>query len=200
MWPFGRNKVWTRLAAASAAEAAGEPPRPVAIAALTTIVSAPDVVSPFTGMRTCILVIEVVERIPPTNARGLGNEVVSDLFEPLGTVVLGDMATLRDLDGDEITVVVRRARFALAHPAGAAMPLARAPAEIVPLLQRATGRGVVCYRELALGPGERLLLKAVVEPSTRVVGAGYRSGTRTTYVARDDLARVVLEEVFDSGW
>jgi hypothetical protein len=53
---------------------------------------------------------------------------------------------------------------------------------------------VVCYRELALGPGERVLLKAAVEPTASVVTGVHRSGgtTRTTYVVRDDLAPVVL--------
>ena len=68
----------------------------------------------------------------------------------------------------------------------------------MPLLRRASGRGVVCYRELTLGTGEDVLLKAMVEPSRSVVASGYRSATRTTYVARDDLAPVVLEEVFEA--
>ena len=66
----------------------------------------------------------------------------------------------------------------------------------MPLLRRATGRGVVCYRELSLGTGDAVRLKAVVEPTSSVASDGHRSGTRTTYVARDDLAPVVLEEVF----
>ena len=68
----------------------------------------------------------------------------------------------------------------------------------MPLLRKATGRGVVCYRELTLGTGDSVRLKAVVEPTTSVVASGYRSGTRRTYVARDDLAPVVLEEVFEA--
>jgi hypothetical protein len=197
MWPFGRTKVWTRLAAASAAEAAGEPRQPVPVAALTTIVSSPTVVSPFSGVRASIVVIELVERIPLANEHRPGNEGVSDFYESLGTVVLGDVATLRDLDGDEITIVVRRARVELVTRAAGATPLVRAPAEVVPLLRRATGRGVICYREVTLGPGEKILLKAAVEPSTSIVTTGDRSGTRTTYVTRDDLAPVVLVEVVD---
>ncbi len=54
---------------------------------------------------------------------------------------------------------------------------------------------MVSYRELALGTGEAIRLRAVVEPTTIVVTDGYRSGTRSTYLARDDRASVVLEEV-----
>jgi len=78
------------------------------------------------------------------------------------------------------------------------VPIASVPAELVPFLRRASGRGVVCYRELTLGTGDSIRLKAVVEPSTSVVASGYRSGTRRTYVARDDLAPVVLEELFEA--
>ena len=56
---------------------------------------------------------------------------------------------------------------------------------------------MVCYRELTLGTGDAVRLKALVEPTSSVASDGYRSGTRTTYLARDDLAPVVLEEVFD---
>jgi hypothetical protein len=191
MWPFGGKKVWSRLAAAGGSE-------PVAVATLATIVSPANVVSPFTGMRAAIVVIELVERLPVTREQGGGSDAQSDVYESLGSVVLGDLATLRDPDGDELTVVVNRARITPARREGGATPLSRAPAEVVPLLQRATGRGVVCYRELILGTGESVLLKAVVEPSRSVVASGYRSGTRTTYVARDDLGPVLLDEVFEA--
>jgi hypothetical protein len=198
MWPFGRKKVWNRLAAAGTAEARGEPPHPVLVETLTTIVSPANVVSPVSGMRACIVVIELVERVPLRQEYGAGDEIERDVYESLGFVVLGDVATLRDPDGDEITVVTRRARITPSQHARGGTPVSRVPAELVPFLSRATGRGVVCYRELTLGMGEKVLLKAVVEPTASVVPSGYRSGTRTTYVARDDLAPVVLEEVFEA--
>ena len=192
MWPFGRKKVWNRLAAA------GEPRTPVHVSVLTTIVSPSSVVSPFTGMRAGLLLVELVERIPLSNDQGAGGEDVSDRYDLLGTVVLGDVATLRDEDGDEITIVARRARIEPALPRRGGTPIMRMPAEVVPLLQRATGRGVICYRELTLSTGDKLRLRAVVEPTQSIVADGYRSGTRVTYVARDDLEPVVLEEVFEA--
>lgn len=191
MWPFGSKKVWDRLAAASARE-------PVQVSVLTTIVSPSAVVSPFTGMRAGILLVELVERIPVENDQGAGGEVVSDTYALLGTVILGDVTTLRDEDGDEISIVARRAHIEPALPRRGGTPITRMPPEIAPLLQRTSGRGVLCYRELTLSTGDKLRLKAVVEPTQSVVAEGYRSGTRVTYVARDDLGPVVLEEVFET--
>ena len=197
MWPFGRKKVAARLAAASGGGGAGR--EPVSVSVLTTIVSPGSVVSPLTGMHAAMILVEVLERIPliPSGQADQGDSV-SDVFNLLGVVVLGDVVTLRDDDGDEINVVVGRAQLAPQLPRRGGTPVTRVPPEIVPILGRATGRGVVCYRELTLGQGEKVRLKAVVEPSQSVVMSGYRSGTRVTYVARDDLAPVVLEEVFEA--
>ncbi len=201
MWPFGRDKkVWDRLAAASARGGGqvGEPLQAVHVAVLTTIVSPSTVVSPFTGMRAGFLLVELLERIPVANDQGADGEVVSDRYDLLGTVVLGDVVTLRDQDGDEITIVARRAQFKAALPRRGGTPITRMPPEIAPLLSRTTGRGVLCYRELTMSTGDTLRLRAVVEPTQSIVADGYRSGTRLTYLARDDLAPVVLEEVFET--
>jgi hypothetical protein len=200
MWPFGREKVWDRLAAASAhgGGKGGGPREPVHVSVLTTIVSPSTVVSPFTGMRAGFLLVELVERIPVANDQGAGGEVLSDVYDLLGSVVLGDVVTLRDDDGDEITIVARRAQIKPALPRRGGTPITRMPPEIAPLLQRTTGRGVLCYRELTMSAGDKLRLRAVVEPTQSIVADGYRSGTRLTYLARDDLAPVVLEEVFET--
>ena len=197
MCPFRENKVWSRLASASAVAPGGERAQPVSVSTLTTIVSSATVASPFTGMRACILVIELVERMPLEGGDCRANDLVDHVYQSLGFVVLGDMATLRDEDGDEITIVVPRVRIEPALHARGGTPLVRAPAEIVPLLRMATGRGVVCYHELTLGTGDAVRLKAMVEPTSSVAFDGYRSSTRTTYVARDDLAPVALEEVLE---
>ncbi|MEA2748567.1 MAG: hypothetical protein QOI41_2710 [Myxococcales bacterium] len=206
MWPFRGKKVWDRLAAAcpqaagSSGGSSGEPHphAPVHVSVLTTIISPSAVVSPFTGMRAGLILVELVERSQLTDDQGGTGDLVIDQYDLLGTVVLGDVATLRDADGDEITIVVRRAHIKPALPRHGGTPIiTRMPPEIVPLLQRATGRGVLCYRELTLSTGDTLRLRAVVEPTQSIVADGYRSGTRVTYVARDDLEPVVLEEVFE---
>lgn len=188
MWPFADDKVCDRLAGASAAA-------PAVVSVLTTIVSPPSVVSPFTGMRAGLLLIELLERMAASHR---DSEDVSDRYDLIGTTVLGDVVTLRDRDGDEITIVARRARISPALPRTGGTPIIEMPPELVPLLARASGQGMLCYRELTLSTGDELRLRAVVEPTLSVVADGYRSGTRRTYVARDDLAPVVLEEVFSA--
>lgn len=114
-------------------------------------------------------------------------------------MVIGDLVTLRDPDGDEITIVTRRARIVPALPRRTGTPIEQIPAEVVPLLAKSSGREVVCYSELMLSAGDQLRLTAWVEPSRSVVSAGYRSGTRVTYVARDDRNELVLlEEIFEA--
>lgn len=193
MWPFGSKKVASRLAAASQAESGG----PVRVSTMATIVSGSAVTSPFTGMPAVIVVIEVVERVP-LHDDSAGNQPVTDIFVPLGFVVLGDLVTLRDGEGDEITIVSWRARIRPATPLTGGTPLTNAPPEVVPLLKKASGRGVICHREHTLSVGDTVRLDAVVEPTMSVASSGYRSGTRKTYVAREDLAPVVLEEVFET--
>ena len=194
MGPLGRQRLARRLAGASAPAPAGEAQEPVRVAVLTTLVSPSLLVSPLTGARAAILVIEIVERIalsaPGQDARSASR---GERGESLGFIVLGDVVTFRDEDGDEIALVVRRARVEPALAQHGGTPLSRAPAEVVPLLRRASGRGVVCYRELALVTGAVLRINAIVEPARSLSGS--RSGARVTYVARDDLAPVVLEEI-----
>jgi hypothetical protein len=187
--PVG-TKVWNRLASGAA--------EPFAVSVLTTIVSPPLVVSPFTGVRAGFVFVELLERTSRSNDPAEEDEKGRDHYDLLTTVVLGDVATLRDEDGDEITIVARRARIEPALPRHGGATITHMPPEIVPLLRKATGRGVLCYRELTLSTGDKLRLRAVVEPTTSVVAYGHRSGTRVTYVARDDLAPVVLEEVFEA--
>jgi hypothetical protein len=190
MVPFEDKKTWNRLAGGGAAE-------PFQVSVITRLVSPSSVVSPFTGMRAGILQVELVERVPDSNDPHARNGSVGDRYDSLGALVLGDVATLRDEAGDEIKIMVRRATIQPVSSRDGGTPIVRIPAEIVPLLGRATGRGVLCYRELALSDGDKVRLRAVIEPTRRVVADGDRSGTRVTYLARDDLAPVVLEELFD---
>jgi hypothetical protein len=194
MWPFEDEKTWSRLAGGGSAD-------PFHVSVITRLVSPSSVVSPFTGMRAGILHVELLERMPDSNDPHARNAAVTPRYDSLGALVLGDVVTLRDEAGDAIDILVRRASIQPASSRGGGTPVGRMPAELVPLLRRATGRGVLCYRELTLSAGDTLRLRAVVEPSRRIVAEGSRSGVRVTYVARDDLAPVVLEEVSDvSAW
>lgn len=196
MWLFARKKVANRLGAVTTAGA------PLAVDVLTTVVSPNAVRSPVSGLVSALLQIELVERVPLDQGQAVafegGDGAGSDAFVSLGTALFGDIVILRDADGDEISVVSGRARFDAATPRNGGTPLATVPAELVGFLRRATGRGVVCYREFPLLEGDKVRLKATVEPSQSVVSSGYRSGTKVRYVARDDLALVILEEIFET--
>lgn len=164
---------------------------------VTTIVSASAVASPITAARAAIVHIEVLERLGGASDASAESTPELDAYAALGVVVLGDLLRLRDPDGDEITIVARRARIRPASPQPPAMPLEHLPAEMVPILGKASGRGVLCYREITLGTGDAVLLTAVVE-SSGVVPTADGAGTRKAFVARDDLAAVVLEPVLAS--
>lgn len=200
MWPFEGKKIAARLGAASKSEAPGG----TEVSVVTSIVSPNLVVSPFTGIRAALIYLEVLERVSNMNEGFSAATLVSsetsdrDAFFLLGSIVIGDLLTLRDEDGDEITVVARRSRIVPALPRTTGTPIEQAPAEIVPLMTRGSGRGTLCYHELPLSEGDKVKVTAWVEPSRTVVSAGYRSGSRVSYVAREDRDElVVLEEIFE---
>ncbi|HSO36764.1 MAG TPA: hypothetical protein VLT33_29765 [Labilithrix sp.] len=189
MWPFGQKREASRLAAIPVGETR-------AVAVLTTVVSENVVTSPVSGLASALLQVDLLERVSPGHA-GRQDGTLDDDFNHLGRATFGQVLILRDGDGDEISVVGGRARFEPSTQTGG-NPITKVPPELVPFLRRATGRGVLCCREATLRTGDRVLLKAVVQPTLRVVTAGYRSGTNLSYVTRDDLAPVVLVEVVDA--
>jgi hypothetical protein len=171
MWRFGGKKIAARLGAIAAGE-------PAAVDVVASVVSPNVVTSPVTGTLAALLQVELLER--DTLA-----------LESLGLALFGEILVLRDADGDELSVVARRARLELATPHTGGTPIDRIPAELVPFLRRSRGHGIVCYREFALREGDKIRVKAVVEAS----------GATRRYVARDDLSAVVLEELFEPpGW
>lgn len=202
MWPFEGNEIASRLAAASKSEGPGG----TQVSVVTTITSPNLAVSPFTGIRAALIYLEVLERVAHMNEGASAATFLygsdggdRDDYHLLGSIVIGDLVTLRDEDGDEITVVARRTRIVPALRRTTGTPIEQAPAEIVPLMSRGSGRGTLCYHELMLSEGDKLKVTAWVEPSRTVVSAGYRSGSRVTYVAREDRDELVLlEEIFES--
>jgi hypothetical protein len=114
---------------------------------------------------------------PVSDARGLF--VHLELFEGearLGEIVLGDAIELH-ADGARYVVIARRATFAFVN-IRQGIPLASAPAELVPLLVRSRG-GALTVREHVFRAGDRVRLRAHVE-------AG---------LVRDDAGPVRLDEV-----
>lgn len=202
MWPFEGKKIADRLAGASRSEAGGA----TEVSVVTTITSPNLAVSPFTGIRAALIYLEVLERVTNVNEGASASTLLygadggdRDAYHLIGSIVIGDLVTLRDADGDELTVVARRSRIVPALPRTTGTPIEEAPAEIVPLMTRGSGRGSLCYHELLLSEGDKLKVTAWIEPSSTVVSAGYRSGSRVTYVARDDRDELVLlEEIFEA--
>jgi hypothetical protein len=151
---------------ADQARQASEPRR---VDAVTRIVSPNVVTSPVSGRKAAFVHIELVEE------------------QSLGAVVVGDVVSLDpELPGVlAIDLVVRRASLHLVSLQGGGTPIDVVPPELTPLLRHATG-GVICVREHLVLQGEKVRLRAVLEP----VGGG-------KLVVRDDLGAVELHEVVD---
>jgi hypothetical protein len=188
MWPFGHEDVAQRLAQIPPGKAG-------AVAVRVTVISENVVTSPLTRLASAFLQIDLLERIAAERA-GIQDGSLNDEYFVLGSAKHGQVLRLRDPDGDEVSVVAGRVRFEPSTTQGG-QPVTDVPPGLAPYLRNATGRGILCMREHALREGDTVLLRAVVEPSLRVVPEGYRSGTSVHYLTRDDLAPVVLVEVVD---
>jgi hypothetical protein len=140
---------------------------PTPVDVLVTVASANGVTSPISGDPAAIVFVELFE----------GPEL-------LGSVVFGDLVTL-SIEGSDlaIDIVVRRAQLAFVDVPTEPVPIEAAPSELVPLLQRARRGGIVLRRERLVRHGDRLRLRAIVEPAA------------DRLIAREDLAPVRLDEV-----
>lgn len=195
MWPFGKKKP-NRLAAAAPSGAPGGPPTEVKV---EVVVASPnELTSELTGLRAALFHVSLVERLPIHRENGVaGGDEVADAWVDLGAIMWGDTLVLRDDDGTEVTVVARRAQVGFATPQLSGTPLSKVPAALAPMMKKASGRGVLCFRENTIRQGDRYRLTATVEAVPSVVTSGYRSGAGLRFIARDDLSPVKLEEIFD---
>jgi hypothetical protein len=172
---------------------------PTKVDVVTRVVSPNLTASPTSGLRAAFVLLEAFERVPrrPHDDRNPGDD--AEDFLPLGAVIVGDLVTLEvEGTGASVDVCARRATMRLVKERAGVMPIVRAIPELVPLLSHAKRSGVLCQREHLVLSGDRLRLQAVVERTSRVVAAGYRSGTTEVLVVRDDLAPVILDEVFEA--
>lgn len=105
----------------------------------------------------------------------------------IGGMVLGDLVPLEVVGADaSIDLLVRRATLEPEAPRAEPVSLEDpVPAELVPLLRGAAGRGALRASERLFQPGDVLVLRAVVEPSP--------AGGLRRFALRTDLAPVVLE-------
>lgn len=195
MWPFGKKKP-NRLAAAAPSGSPGGPPTEVKVEVV--VASGNELTSELTGLRAALFHLTLVERLPIYRQNGAaGSDEVADAFVDLGWIIKGDTLVFRDDDGTEVTVVARRAHVGFATPQNAGTPISKIPPELAPMMKKASGRGVLCFRENTIRQGDRYRLTATVEAVPSVVSSGYRSGTGLRFIARDDLSPVKLEEIFE---
>jgi hypothetical protein len=184
MGPFVRRPPQTTLAGVASA---------TLVDVRVRVVSPNAVTSPFTGLRAALFQIDLVER--RTSADDEAERRTFDVYDALGSTIVGDTLVV-EADGALATVVARRAKLVFRTMNEGGAPIATVPPEIAPLLARASGRGVLCYREHPIASGDELRLRAVVEPTKTVVDAAYRSGPGTRLVVREDLGPITIEELF----
>lgn len=190
MWPFGKRKP-NRLAAVSASDG------PTRVKVEVVVASPNDIESQLTGLTAAMFHVALLERRAFHRSGGGSQEEIGDTYVELGVVMWGDTLLLRDDDGAEVIVVARRARIGMATPQLSGTPLGKVPPELAPIMKKASGMGVLCFRENPIRQGDRYRLTATVEAVPAVVTSGYRSGAGIRYVARDDLSIVELEEIFE---
>lgn len=142
---------------------------PSAVSFEGTVVGEDAVVSPISGVRAAVVRVTLLSRRPvgkhpeTGDPFGLGGGGGPETFTRIGDVWLGATLVLVDGQGNEIVVetaglAVRTATTARAIELGAARP-----AELAEVLASAP-EGRVFYRELFIGSGSRVKLKATVAP------------------------------------
>ena len=169
--------------------------RPERVRAVGVITSPSDLTSPLTGLRGAAFHVALFERY--SLDRNSTAEAERVHLAPLGQVVIGERILITsEPEGLVIDVPLSRARFLSRSNRAAAMPLEVVPPELGPLTAQATGRGLMCYQELVLGPGDRVALLATLEPQGGSGQGGYRSMARAALVARPDQA-IEIEEILE---
>jgi hypothetical protein len=121
------------------------------LAADATVVSADSIVSPLTGRRGAVVVIDVLEG-----------------GRPIGAVVLGDLLVLQTDDGRELMLIARRTRLVFFEAGAAPTPLATLPPELVPHVAGSSG-GELGYREHVLTQGLRVHVREIDPPEVHEV-------------------------------
>lgn len=193
MWPF-RRKRRARLSEGDAERAARE-----AIEVdLVAVVSSPNtLLTPVTKTAAAFAQLQILERLvmdePPQGLHRRPPRALEDTFTLLGTTSYGEAIALRTDDGAVIALACPEAYFGFGATSGQATPLTERVAEAECWTHRATGKGVVCFRENIIRTGDRVRLVAAVVTEPAVASEGYRSAPSTRFRATH--ARV--EEVLD---
>jgi hypothetical protein len=149
--------------------------------------------SPLTGTTAALLMVSVVERIIIETGGNIGGNREIEQFRTVGSTFLG---TEVDLVDDEGTVVHVPAQGLVVRPlfTTGGNTITTVPPFLTPLVARASGSHVVCFRESAFREGDVVRLQAVVDLEATAPTQGYRSGMGQRAVARAEWGPVVLVE------
>jgi hypothetical protein len=170
----------------------------VKLDAVATVVTPNAHTSPISGERGAFFHVDVLEVGPlegPASARSVGEVVFGDLVT-LSVLVddppkagVARRSRIDDVEGRawRIDLVARKVALEFADVRPAPMPIALVPPELVPIVQRASGLGRLCWREHVVRSGDRLRIRAVVESSG------------TLLVVRYERAPVILEPLPSSA-
>jgi hypothetical protein len=197
MWAFRRRV--TTLARVEA---------PTAVDLVTTIVSPDQVTSPFTGRAAAAIHFEVFE--VALGWRGGIKEhreiviATAGQFSPndyeagprwrsLGAAVVGDSILLRTDDGSQLTANARHAEVHYERPTDEGRCSASALLELGSLFERPSEGVRLWFRERRLCNGDRVRLRATVEPAPGIVSTEYRSHAAPAFATRGDLAAIKLD-------
>ena len=165
---------------------------PTRVSVVATVTSTSALTSQLTGLRAAAFSVTLVERFMPG---GRKDDAVPDLYEVLGTVILGEVL---ELAAEPIVVPLEAAqlRFATSQHGASAIEVS-IPPSLAALAATARGVGMLCYREQTISHGDRFRIDAVIEPRATDARGGYRSSTRPGFFARADLGKIELDELLE---
>ena len=207
MWPFQlRVPVLDRLTEPTVCDVAA-------------VVTSPACVeSPLSGLRGAAITLELLEHVAARAKKGSGlgswlgpvggdrvtTPTPAEAYRLIESLVLGSSITV-SIGALEVELPMMRTSLQLAFGAPSADPVP----EVVPRVlagrivrARATcTEGPLCYRELALGTGSRVRVRAVFETVLQPASHGYRSGAERRTIVRPDLGAILVRESLErSGW
>jgi hypothetical protein len=170
---------------------------PTRVTVVGTIASPNALDSPLTGLRAAAFVVLFVERT--TDGADDPRRVPTDVFRSLGYSMVGESLRISVAsDPRLIEVPCAHTCVKLDPPWQGVVPLEHPlPRELASCAARASGRGVVYFRETPLCTGDRVRLRAVLEPAVQVAPSAYRDEPQAVLRVRPDLGLVYLEELLD---
>jgi hypothetical protein len=150
--------------------------------------------SPLTGTTAALLMVTVVERRIFTSDGGIAGSREAETYHTIGSTLLGTELELLDAAGTVIHVPAAGLQVKPLFETGG-NTLSNVPPFLHPLVARASGGHVLCFRESAFREGDRVRLRATIGLEATAPAQGYRSGVSQRAVASVKYGPVVLVEM-----